>query len=297
MIVLNEKIYVEEHYLKNREVDKKPRDTLYLLAKYYYNVFSYKPSEVEKALNKYLLDNYSYRYNASKMNWEKTVENITKDAKNKKLFEIDSVQVTKAEMDKIMAINNRTLEKVLFAHLCLAKLYNQRDEKNNSWVNNDIKEIFDLAEVKKRKSERPHLLNELMRMGLLEFPKKTGNLASRVTFVDNSSDCVLSISDFRELGYEYLNYVGDGRFARCSDCGRLFQLKTKGRPKKYCDSCSKRSDRGNTKIVYCVDCGIPMNVPKSSRTIRCDGCKESEQKRIKRESERRRRDRVEVATI
>lgn len=47
MIVLNEKTYVEEHYLKNNEMDEKPYVTLNMLAKYLCHVQGYKRQAIE----------------------------------------------------------------------------------------------------------------------------------------------------------------------------------------------------------------------------------------------------------
>jgi len=51
---------------------------------------------------------------------------------------------------------------------------------------------------------------------------------------------VLKISDFRELGYEYLSYIGSGKFTRCEVCGRLVRKKSKYAPQKYCIDCAKK---------------------------------------------------------
>lgn len=47
----------------------------------------------------------------------------------------------------------------------------------------------------------------------------------------------LSVADFRELGYEYLNYIGEENFIRCSKCGKL--TKRTGKRNKYCFKCKK----------------------------------------------------------
>lgn len=47
----------------------------------------------------------------------------------------------------------------------------------------------------------------------------------KVNFINNDSNVILKIKDFRELGYEYQNYIGDGKFIRCSECGRLVKEK------------------------------------------------------------------------
>ena len=59
----------------------------------------------------------------------------------------------------------------------------------------------------------------------------------KVNFIDMDNEVVLKIKDFRELGYEYQNYIGDGNFIRCSECGRL--VRKKGKRDKYCLKCKK----------------------------------------------------------
>ena len=284
MIVLNEKTYVEEHYLKNNEMDEKPYVTLNMIAKYLCHVQGYKRQAIEDFLNAYMRKNYYLRYIASKLQWEDTIERIAKRAPKQKLYEDDCVWITKSELETIQGIGNRDMEQVIFTLLCLAKLRNQRNEKNNGWVNNDAKEIFELARVKRSVPDRDFMLHDLMVLGLLQFPKQTGNLANRVTFIDNESEKVLSITDYRELGYEYLKYLGEN-YVRCAECGRLIKG-SKNNTRKYCNDCMPPVEDG-MKIKYCVDCGEEFVVKMRSRTIRCPACYAEERKRIKRENDRK----------
>ena len=125
--------------------------------------------------------------------------------------------------------------------LCYAKLYNKISDKNNGWVNTDIKEIFRVARVSVRyRNDKFLYLNDLETSGLISFSNKNDNLNLRVTFIDDDSERVLKVDDFRELGYEYLNYIGDGNFIRCSECKKLVRKKSKhDYSTKYCNECSK----------------------------------------------------------
>ena len=123
--------------------------------------------------------------------------------------------------------------------LCYAKLYNKISDKNNGWVNADIKELFRVARVSVRyRNDKFLYLNDLETAGLISFSNKNDNLNLRVTFIDNESEIILRVDDFRELGYEYLNYIGDGKFIRCSKCNRLVR-KTNNKC-LYCNECAKR---------------------------------------------------------
>lgn len=290
MILLNEKAYVEEHYLKNNEIGDKPRETVKLLAKYYRQAMGYGSRKTEQLINDYMNMNYHNKYIASKMYWEDTIESITRRNKNTPLYEFDCIWITKSEIEKIQSIGNRDMECVLFVHLCIAKLNNMKDENKDSWVNNSAREIFKLARVKRKDIDKYLMLHEIMLLGLIEFPKQTGRLSTRVTFVDNDSEKVLRINDFRELGYEYLNYVGDGKFTRCAECGILFESSGKGRPRKYCENCANDNDGNKTRVVKCVDCGTVFEVNVSNkRTVRCSECqymRESELAKMRKRKQR-----------
>ena len=120
--------------------------------------------------------------------------------------------------------------------LCYAKLYNCISENNNGWINTDIKEIFRVARVSvKYRNDKFLYLNDLEKIGLISFSNKNDNLNIRVNFVEMNGKYIFDIDDFRELGYEYLNYIGNGKFIRCSECSCLIR-------------------KTNNKCLYCAKC-------------------------------------------
>ena len=78
-------------------------------------------------------------------------------------------------------------------------------------------------------------------VGAIEIGNTDVEIKLEVTWKEEMKNdkSVLEISDFRELGYEYLNYVGDGNFVRCSECKRLVRKKSKKDfSTKYCKECA-----------------------------------------------------------
>lgn len=156
--------------------------------------------------------------------------------------------------------------------LCLAKLNNLKNPDNNGWVNLDAKTIFTLARISGSVKSRYERLGSLYQMSLLELPKRNDNLSCRVTFVNNDSERKLFISDFRELGYEYLRYKGKA-FSRCRECGILFR-NNKNMSKKYCSACSAQKPLAE-KRIFCADCGKAVFISsKNNKTYRCKECQE-----------------------
>lgn len=233
-VILNEKRQAE-YIIEKGEVGNKPTSTLFLLAKYYRLKKNLNKEQTFNILNEFMEKNYK-NYNSA--TWEDIIEDISKKANKYSLREIDYIEITQSEIEIIRNINNIKYEKLLFTMLCYAKLYNKISDKNNGWVNTDIKELFRVARVTVRyRNDKFLYLNDLETAGLISFSNKNDNLNLRVTFVDDNSETILKIDDFRELGYEYLNYIGDGRFIRCERCKRLVRKSSKNM--KYCNKCSE----------------------------------------------------------
>lgn len=235
-VVLNE-TQQAEYIIEKGEVGNKPTSTLFLLAKYYRQKESLSKKQTFNKLNEFMEKNYK-NYNSA--TWEDIIEDISKKANKYSLREIDSIGITKAEIDTIRNVYNIKYEKLLFTMLCYAKLYNKISDKNNGWVNTGIKELFRVARVTVRyRNDKFLYLNDLETSGLISFSNKNDNLNMRINFVNDNSKVILNICDFRELGYEYLNYIGEGKFIRCECCKILVRKKSNNdNSTKYCNECA-----------------------------------------------------------
>lgn len=236
-VVLNETKQAE-YIIEKGEVGTKPTSTLFLLGKYYRQKENLDKEQTVNKLNEFMVVNYK-NYNPAL--WEEAIEDIAKKANKYPLREIDSIGITKSELDKIAELHNIKYEKLLFTMLCYAKLYNTISENNNGWVNTDIQELYRVARVTvKYRKDKFLFLNDIEGTGLISFSNKNDNLNLKINFFDMDGESVLEINDFRELGYEYLNYIGDGNFVRCSECKKLVRKKSKyDYSTKYCSECSK----------------------------------------------------------
>ena len=138
--------------------------------------------------------------------------------------------------EDIRSLKSLRLERLAFTLLCIAKFCNQRNPNNNDWVCRQHKEIFKLAAIPATNMTQALMLNELYEAGMIGLSKKVTNTNIRVLYIDENSKVALAISDFRELGYEYMNYIGKNRYIRCAECGRLVPAKSNN--KKYCKNCA-----------------------------------------------------------
>ena len=232
-VILNETKQAK-YILEKGEVGNKPSSTLFLLAKYFRQKMNLNKEQTFQKLNEFMGNNYK-NYNSA--TWEDFIEDISVKATKYPLSDTDYVGITQSELDVIRNVGNIKYEKLLFTMLCYAKLYNIRSDLNNGWVNTKIQEIYRVARVAvKYRKDKFLYLNDLEQLGVIAFSNKNDNLNLRVTFVDMDGESMLKISDFRELGYEYLNYIGDGKFVRCDECDRLIR-KSENNKTKYCKIC------------------------------------------------------------
>lgn len=154
--------------------------------------------------------------------------------------------------------------------LCIAKLGVEKNPKSNGWVNTEIKELLQLSRISCTQKQGSFLISYLNAAGLLEFAKKNTNLSRRVTFIDDSSEKVLPISDFRELGYAYLKYRGEN-IIKCGQCGILIRGNA-NHSRRYCNNCNGTKLMVDKKIA-CIDCGVVITVSaKNNKTCRCAKC-------------------------
>lgn len=245
-IILNERKRAEQ-ILEKGHIGKKPSSTLFLLAKYYQHGTGLSSSETETCLNQFMQANYE---NFTPALWEQTIENIIKKSASCKLREMDAIGITENELQAIRLLQNPKYERLVFVLLCHAKFHNAVSEKNNNWANLNIPELFRLARVTVRhKNDKYLYLNEIESLPVIEnhslisFSQRNDNLNIRIHFIDTEAPPVLWLDDFREPGYEYMNFLGEGKFVRCQECARLVKIKSKHDfSTKYCPICRKEKE-------------------------------------------------------
>lgn len=278
MIILNEVKYAKE-CIEEGIVGDKPYETLSLLARYYYHIEGKRKKQIATLLEKHLVEHYQ-KYAKERKKWQDAIEKISANAGKFAIHEIQSVTITKNEMAKIGAINSSPLQRLAFALLCFAKWGNLKNPNNDGWVNRKMREVFNLARVRVPASEMGYKINALWLLGYLELPQKITAESVRVTFIDDESEPALEVSDFRELGFEYLMYCG-GNYIRCANCGIIVQ-DNRCHNKLYCKRCATYQPV-RTKVIKCVDCGESVEIPaKANKTIRCNKCQNEYNKSLRR---------------
>lgn len=233
MIVLNEYEWAERA-IAAHELGKKPYETLSRVAKYYYEN-GYSKREIRQMLDSFLLQCDA---TASLQKWSGTLDAAVKSIGKLDLVCMDSIDVTKGELSKIKELGGKQIQRLAFTLLCVAKYKDATREKNDHWVNLDDKEISAMANINTTIRRQSAMYTAMRDAGMIQFSKRIDNLSARVLFIQDG-EVVMRITDFRNLGYQYLKYYGDAYF-ECQNCGLVVRSNQKatGRPQKYCPACA-----------------------------------------------------------
>ena len=235
-IVLNEHDYAE-NALKTKALGKKPSETLCRVARYFIDETScaYNKNDIRKKLDYFLLQCDPV---ASIPKWSKMLDYATDWAFKHKAIQIDTIQITKPEINKINSLEGKQVRRLAFTLLCLAKYWNIVNNQNDCWVNNKDNEIMSFANINTSIRRQCAMYTSLRDAGLIQFSKKIDNTNVRVCFIEDG-EIAITITDLRNLGYQYLMYCGEPYF-ECSNCGITVKISepTKGRKQKYCKECA-----------------------------------------------------------
>ena len=214
-IVLNERACAE-YALDNLSLGAKPIETLGRVARYYYSI-GYKKKDIGSLLEDFMLK-CDPAINIVK--WQAAIDRQVSNADKYELIDISGISITRAEIDKIQQIDGKLLQRLMFTMLCLAKYGNAVNPKNNNWVNKKDKEIFSLANISLTTKRQSLMINDLWTMQYIGFSRVVDNININVKIIDDSSPTVLYISDFRNLGNQYMRYCGE-KYIECECCGKV----------------------------------------------------------------------------
>lgn len=231
-IVLNEHEWARD-MIESRSLGAKPFETLSRVAKYYIDK-DYSKKEVRGMLDTFLLQ---CDPTASLPKWSDTLDYAVARALKYDAIEIDGIEITKPEIERIDALGGKQIRRLAFTLLCLAKYWDVVNPHGDHWVNSRDSEIMRMSNINtsiKRQSLMYFKLNEF---GMIQFSKKVDNTNVRVCFI-TPGDTAMVITDFRNLGYQYLKYHGEPYF-ECQNCGITVKFDNKtGRKRKYCKECA-----------------------------------------------------------
>jgi hypothetical protein len=238
--------------IQSQNLGKKPFDTLVRTASVYL------ADGNSKKQTRCMLEEFVLRCvpNASMIEWSRLLDGVMKSVAKRKLAEIPYIGVSQAELDTIALQSGKQARRLAFTLLCISKYWDIINTENNHWVNSPDGDIMKIANVRTSVRRQSLLYSQLRDAGLIRFSKKVDNLNVQVLFGDDEPP-VMKITDFRNLGFQYLNHV-EGGFFECENCGltvRDERIKN-GTFVKRC-----------RRAFYCKDCATEVHLKQTINSM------------------------------
>lgn len=269
MMILNEEKYAKDVLTGQRNDVKSIRQKIDLIARYNYHVLHKDSNDNYSSIVKWLDKHHDI---FSEHGYSNIISDCVKKVAKRPFYHIDSVKITKKEMDTITAQDNLRYEKILFVLLCMAKVQKASYGFDNGLISYNITDVFKTARVSVPVDEREKILHEFLKQDLIGLPIKNDTKCMFVKFIDESEEDValeLNEQDCGELAYAYLKYTGKGKVSRCSKCGKL--IKQSNKFGNMCKGCQESVD--HVKTIWCIDCGNEFEVASNvANKDRCDNC-------------------------
>lgn len=237
MLILNEEKYAKELYDGTNKEIKSIMSKIRYVTRYLVHSEGQNDDDVYQNT---VLWMKKYHNNFDESCYSNVISGAIKKAHQYPFYIIDNIKITQSELDIISSLDNLRVEKVLFVLLCMAKHQRLSNGFTNGLVKYSITELCKLARVSVPADDREYILYEIVKRGLLGYPKKNDSQCLIVNFM-SFDDVVLEIdeTDCQELAYVYLNWKNNGKgYTRCQRCNKLMK-QSKTKPKKYCEDCAK----------------------------------------------------------
>lgn len=243
----NEKKYVEK--MINDEMVfnlRYPKNDVRLLIRYFTSI-----GLTEKDV---LFNVISFMNNVSsnKKDWEIDVNKCYKELSKKSLLtkplsNVEVINITKNEMNKIEELNNENLEKVAFGLLVYCKIWQQINNKKDScWVRIDnTTDFYKDIKVSVCAKDREINIHKLLKYGFIDVPRKTGSTDIKLNFISDDTDLAIAVSSIDDFIIDYYVYKGK-KVINCCECGQRVIVNGKART-KYCSKCAKVVEKTRLK--------------------------------------------------
>lgn len=234
-IVLNEHEWAEE-MIASGSLGKKPMETLRRVARYYIDDGASK-QDAKKKLSSFII---KCDPSAAIPKWADAIDRAVVSAAKYEAIMIEDVSVSKGEIDVIDSLQGKQVRRLGFTLLCLAKYWNAVNKCTDGWVNSKDSDIMKMANIRTSTKRQSAMYYTLKEAGLIRFSKKVDNTNVQVCFIEDGP-AAIKITDFRNLGYQYLMYKGEPYFV-CRNCGITSPIENErgraGRRPKYCRECA-----------------------------------------------------------
>lgn len=247
MLILNEEKYAKDLYNgRNKEV-KSIMSKIRYLTRYFIHSEQKSDDDAYQSTTEWMK---KYHNNFDESYYSNIISDAIKKAHKYPFYIIDSIKITRSELEIISSLDNLRAEKMLFVLLCMAKQQSMSNGFVDGLVKYSITDLCKDARVSVPADDREYILYDIVQKGLLGYPKKNNTQCLIVNFINYQSDVILDLDEdgCKELAYQYLRWKNNGKgYTECKKCGRLIKQSQNG-IRKYCETCKVDVETENKSI-------------------------------------------------
>lgn len=241
-IVLNEREFVEKK-LRHPSLGTHPSRTIEKVARYYIESGDTQQEATQK-VHDYLVACDSH---IILKEWKKCIRRSINAATRNPLVVLEYIPITQAELDICSSFSSQQMQRLMFTLIALAKYRLLSNSKYKGWISIPHPDIFAAANIVASSTRQTDMLKDLGNAGLISFSRKVNNLNICVNCLDDNGEAVMHITDFRNLGYQYMKHMG-GSFISCKSCGLV--VRRNSNVQKYCTACAADIHREKMLLNY-----------------------------------------------
>lgn len=230
MIIFDEKKYAEKMISQGFLTKKYIVKELTALAKYYY-----KEKNVELYAIKKKLDEFGERYVSYYVpsDWRSSINEAVSRVRREDYLADKKITITNRELNRIKSLPSLNEQKVMFALLVLDKFYNRKAfEVFDS-------DLYKISKVNVNSAKKREIISSLIQHNCIDviMGQKYKN---KIKYKNDKSKVEITITNFDDFIYEYLNYIGDGRYGHCGVCGKIIKYYN---TRKFCKECAHNKEK------------------------------------------------------
>lgn len=246
-VILDERKHAMDA-LAGNTLGAKPRETVICLVKYYRDE-GYKKSDAANTILDFI-QGVDRRINIRM--WEPVVDRDIKKYWNKPTTILSDIPITQKEIDIVKTLPSLRYRRLMFSMICFAKFADMAEGVRYGWINRKFSQVFQLGNVHICVKEQCDMLYNLKERGLLSFPKKVGNLNTKVECLDYDGEPVMRVTELADVGLQYDFIEDPSKFRQCEVCGRNILKNGKASRVKYCPQCAKKANSERWHDRYMV---------------------------------------------
>lgn len=230
-----------------------------ILSKYYFSNTELNRPQVREELINFCIK-YDKEFDAVLR--RSTLNKLVEYGKKFDFINVDTIKITKKELDVISSINDFKKEKILFVMLVFSKYRHMANKEKDVKIRNESKKntrkgldkyfvtekhttIIKEAKVSMSVRDRNAIFRYFEDLNILRMTMKCN---FELYFVDDEigkGDVVIEIDNFKNFIYYYCQWKDVGKYITCEICECIDKAEIHN--KKYCKECAKEIDREKAK--------------------------------------------------